>query len=211
MRRDHRLEPGDVEHALDLVADAADREAAVELLPGPDDQGDTGRVDEFAAAQVDQQVRVRRRQGQLQLTLELGRRVHVQLALDLDYEHVPLLLAANFERRGSQCNCDATGGCAAPRNLYSPSSWSKRSAARVGSTSDSPRCSRPAPVRSRTARSTASRRANESRFGSSSRTSSSTVVAAGWRASTCCSTADSCALSSSTVVRMSSLSSTGCL
>ena len=43
------LEAGDIEHSLDLVPDSAEREAAVERLPGAHDQGDAGGVDELAA------------------------------------------------------------------------------------------------------------------------------------------------------------------
>src|SRR5215217_4940282 len=98
--RDRLVEPGDVEHSFDLVADTAEREAAIsaEPLPGLDEQRDTGRIDELAAAEVDQEWRVRRAQGLLHLPLELGRRVHVQLSLDEDHERAGLLLVAYSER-----------------------------------------------------------------------------------------------------------------
>jgi len=107
---DRLLEAGYVEDPLDLVADAAEREAAVELLPGPNDQGNTGRVDELAAAQVDDHAGIGTGERRPQLAIELRGGVHVKLALDVDDEDARLLRAANFERGRVQCSCDATEG-----------------------------------------------------------------------------------------------------
>src|SRR5262249_55087024 len=109
MRRHALLEPGDVEDPLDLVADSAEGELPVELLPGPHEQGDAGRVDELAAAQIDQQGGGRIREGPLQLPLELGGGVHVELALDDYHDHTGVLFAANLERGRVQESDDATG------------------------------------------------------------------------------------------------------
>ena len=63
VRPQRALEACDLKQALNLVAEAAEGEAAcfvpvevgVEPLPGPDDQPDPGRVDEFAVREIDKQ------------------------------------------------------------------------------------------------------------------------------------------------------------
>jgi hypothetical protein len=90
--RNREPEAGDLEYAADLVVVAADDDpslalalgGAVELLPGPDDQGDPGRVDELALGEVDDDRGVPRSDGVFERPLEFGGGTEVELATDCD-------------------------------------------------------------------------------------------------------------------------------
>src|SRR5207237_1098549 len=58
--RDRELEAGDLQHPADLVVLGAEHQdaavlAAVEVLPGTDDEGNPGGIDELALGKIDQQ------------------------------------------------------------------------------------------------------------------------------------------------------------
>src|SRR5918994_3027202 len=83
--RNRQLQPGDLQDSADLVVLAADHEAtavavAVEALPGADDQGDPGGVDELALGEVDQDRALIALERLLQGPLEIGGGTQVQLA-----------------------------------------------------------------------------------------------------------------------------------
>lgn len=84
VNRDRELEAGDLEDAADLVVLAADDEGAavltaVEALPGADDEGDPGGVDELAAGEVHQQRPLAAVQSLVERALQLGSGAEVEL------------------------------------------------------------------------------------------------------------------------------------
>ena len=104
------LEAGDLEDAADLLVLAAEDEPAlaavprrgVDPLPGADDQGDAGRIDELAVGKVDQDGGVLRLDRLLERTFQLRSRRKVQLAMDLDESDTTLQLGSGcLKRRGT--------------------------------------------------------------------------------------------------------------
>lgn len=89
VNRDRKLEAGDLENAADLVVLAAENQgaaalaagAAVEALPGTDDESDSGGIDELAAREIDQYRTLAALECLLERPVEVGGGAEIQLSL----------------------------------------------------------------------------------------------------------------------------------
>lgn len=105
VNRDRELETGDFQHAADLVVLAADDEgtavfAAVEALPGADDQGDPGGVDELALGEIDEDRTLTALESLVERTLEFRGSTEVELAAHRDRTDALLEIPDLYLERG---------------------------------------------------------------------------------------------------------------
>lgn len=104
VHRDRELEAGDLQNAADLIVLAAEHQnaavfAALQALPGADDEGDAGGIDELALGEVDQDRSLVAVERLVERALEFGSGAEVELATNGDRSHSVLELA-DFDLEG---------------------------------------------------------------------------------------------------------------
>lgn len=103
--RDRELEAGDFQHPSDLVVLAAEDEdapvfAAVETLPGADDQSDPGGVDELTLREVDEDRALVVLERMVERSLEFRGSAEVELAAHGDRADALLEIPDLYLERG---------------------------------------------------------------------------------------------------------------